>query len=161
MWDQRTKTPVERFYSLNCVLKLLYSFNLLFLTISHKKFVIFTLFYLQCILMKCETNIEIMTYIVTWLPNEIHSVWKTNKLDIPCRNAKFCKFLWWPMKGSNLSLKVSAHRVDGLWQFILAETIIMFDLVLIFISTVTKIIHIFVSLSDFCIGVQCYPLNYS
>ena len=46
----------------------------------HKKLVIFTLLYLQCIWMKCEINIETMTYIdsrVIWLPTWIHSVWKT------------------------------------------------------------------------------------
>ena len=59
----------------------------------HKKLVIFTLLYRQRIWMKCERNIETMTYIdsrVIWLPTWIHSVWK-NKLDIPCKSTIFCK----------------------------------------------------------------------
>ena len=142
MWDQSYKDTIWMvLFTELCFKTAVFSFNLLFLKIfCHKKFVIFPLFYLQCILMKCEINIKIMTFIdlqVTWLPNWIHSAW-INKLDIPCKNTTICEFLWRPIKGPNLSLKVSAHKVDGLWHFISAQTIIMFDLVLILLSLSPK-----------------------
>ena len=68
--------------------------------------------------MKCEINIETMTYKdswVIWLSTLIHSAWK-NKLEIPCKSTIFCKCLWWLIKGPNSSLKASTLSACQGWR---------------------------------------------